>query len=353
MDENTRLLFAGPVWKGSTARHRLEAFEQCEGVTVSVVDSHVRLGKATLMDRIRYRLRWPADHSAFNRRLLQSARASRPQLVMVDSVPVIRPATLRALRGLGVQGIAFYSPDDQSAPHIRTWQLARCEPLWDVMFTTKTYNVPEMKARGARRPLLTGNSYHPPIHRPWAAAEVGTEYERFDAVLAAAYEPDRMRLVEACVARGLTVLVLGGGWAGRQLPAGCEWRGNTWDEEYARAVHLGKVGLCPLRRVNRDRITQRSVELPGCRRIMLAEKTEEHDSHFHDGEEYVSYTYDGVDEAALRVSELVADPARRLRIAAAGRRRCETSGYSTYDRAREMWREMQAARRGIGGAEAG
>ena len=91
----------------------------------------------------------------------------------------------------------------------------------------------------------------------------------------------------------------GGGWAGRSLPVGCAWRADTWDEDYARALHLGKVALNPLRRVNRDRITQRSVEVPGCRRPMVAEKTEEHDAHFRDGVEYVSYRT--VDEAAEAV----------------------------------------------------
>jgi spore maturation protein CgeB len=334
-----RFLFCGPIWPGSTARHRQEALAAQEGVQVRVLDSGGRVGRSSLLDRIRYRLRWPADHSGINSRLVAEAKSFLPDVVMIDSVPVVTPSTLRALRGAVNSVLSYYSPDDLSAPHIRTRQLAACETLWDAVFTTKTFNVPELRARGVRRALLAGKSYHPPVHHPRDAQEVGAEFERFDVVLAATYEQEREELLQACANRGLSVVVLGGGWDKVRLPSGCERRPNAWDNDYARALHFGKVALCPLRRISRDLITARSIELPACGRAMIGEKTDEHDSHFMDGSEYVAYRTAA--EAAEIAMQLVCDEPHRKQIAAAGRARCLNSGYSTFDRANWMVRELR------------
>lgn len=339
MKTTVRILFCGPIWTGSTARHRQEALEAQEGVEVHALDSGGRVGYSSLMDKIRYRLRWPADHTALNSRVVAAAKSFRPDVVLIDSVPVLTPSTLRVLRTEFNPVLAFYSPDDLSASHIRTRQLAACETLWDAVFTTKTFNVAELKMRGVHRPMLVGNSFHPPVHRPMSSAEVGSDYERFDVSLAAAYEFERIALVEACAARGLSVVISGGGWDGCTLPRGCEWRGHAWDKEYARVLHCAKVGICPLRRINRDRITTRSIELPACGRVMIGEKTDEHDRHFVDGSEYVSYT--SAAEAAEAAVRLVCDDALRARIAAGGRARCLSSGYSTFDRASWMVGELR------------
>ena len=75
-------------------------------------------------------------------------------------------------------------------------------------------------------------------------------------------------------------------------------------------------------------------------RPMLAEKTDEHDAHFVDGAEYVGFVSD--DDLVQKAKELLADPERRQRIAAAGRRRCLSSGYSTLDRAKQMMEVIRA-----------
>lgn len=336
---STRLLYSGPLWVGSTARHRQEAFGTLPGVELLAIDSGGRVGRSSISDRIRYRLGWPADRTGFNARIIDAAQSFQPDYVVIDSVPVVTPSTLRALRQTKARVLAYYSPDDLSATHIRTRQLAACESLWDVMFTTKTFNIKELERRNVRRPLLAGKSYHPPIHRPLLAAQIGAGFERFDAVLAATFEKERYALLQACARRGISVLVLGGGWEGVVIPDSCKRLPNAWDESYSRTLHFGKVALCPLRRVSRDRITARSIEIPACGRAMLAEKTEEHDEHFVDGHEYISYS--SVQDAAEKVILLCADPTRRHHLERAGRARCESSGYSTFARAEWMIAQLK------------
>jgi spore maturation protein CgeB len=106
-------------------------------------------------------------------------------------------------------------------------------------------------------------------------------------------------------------------------------------------MHHGKIALCFLRKMNRDQITTRSIEIPAMGRAMVAERTEEHDAHFVDGVEYMGFSTD--DEIVAKAGLLLSDSALRSRIAAAGKNRCWASGYTTADRATQMIAKLTRA----------
>src|SRR5438552_1965313 len=142
-----RILFVGPLWSGSTALQRLNGFKAVKGLTVHALDSFERVGKASLLDRIRHRLRLPADHHNLNRRLLTAVEELLPSVVFIDSTRVLRPKTLKTIKYLCGVMVVFYSPDDVSAPHNSSRYLEACDPEWDIFFTTKSFNLPELKTR--------------------------------------------------------------------------------------------------------------------------------------------------------------------------------------------------------------
>src|SRR5262249_19920871 len=156
---------------------------------------------------------------------------------------------------------------------------------WDVFFTTKTYNVPELLARGVKRPILVGKSYDPETHRPLSASEVGEEFERFDAVFVGSYERPRLQSLNMLAAAGVKLVVYGD-FPGGKLDPRITSRPPEYAVKYTMALHTGKVALCFLRKLNRDRVTQRSVEIPASERPMVGERTDEHDAMFLPGKEY-------------------------------------------------------------------
>lgn len=331
----------GPLWSGSTALHRYEAFRSLPDVDVTGLDSLETVERPRLVDRVRHRLGRPADRGRVNERLAEAVEGDRPDVVFVDSCKVLRPELLERLRAGGAT-IAFYSPDDMSAAHNSTHRLAAAERSWDLYFTTKSFNVPELRARGVRRPVLVGNAFDERVHRPLPADEVGPEFESADAVFVGTFEAERAASLAALAGDGIGVVIYGNGWEGRRLPAGVELRPAVYDAAYTRALHAGKVALCFLRKLNRDRVTTRSVEIPAAGRAMVAEKTDEHDALLDDGVEYVSFRTDA--ELVGRVRSLLADREARERIARAGRERCLRSGYSTRCRARFMVERLREAR---------
>ncbi len=335
-----KVLFVGPLWDGSTAFQRLDAFRAVEGTEVLGLDSREGVGKPLFIDRVLHRLGRPRDKGRLNERLLATVHEFSPELIFVDSTRMLTPATLRHTREVSGAPVVFYSPDDMSARHNSSRQLEACDSEWDIFFTTKTFNVPELRARGVRYPMLVGNAFDPKTHHPLTKDEVGADFERFDAVFVGTREEARERSMNSLAEAGVSVAIYGNGWSAARLHPSITLGPAAYAGEYTRVLHTGKLALCFLRKLNRDKVTQRSTEVPASGRPMVAEKTEEHDEMFEDGVEYISFSNDA--ELIARVRDLLNDNAARRAVGEAGRRRCLDSGYSVVDRAREMLAAVNA-----------
>ena len=339
------LLYHGPLWDGSTSLQRLKAFAALDGVRVIAHDSGARVaGRASTWYRIRWKLRWPEDALRENERLVAICDRERPDAVFVDNSRVIQRNTLARLRQDRSARLIYYSPDDIMGRHNLSIPLKQSLPVWDVVFTTKTFNIPELVSAGVRRPALVGKAYDTTMHFPLTPRQVGPEYERFDVVFVGTYERQRAESINALAEAGLSVVVYGsdkGGWTPAKVHPAVALRRSVFAQDYAIAWHTGKVALCFLRKLNRDRITQRTMEVAAMGRAMVAERTDEHDQHFADGSEYLGFSDDA--ELLGRVRYLLSHPDRRAAMMIASRARCERSGYSTLDRARQMIHQIQSA----------
>jgi spore maturation protein CgeB len=333
-----RLLYHGPLWVGSTSLQRYEAFAALEGVEAITSDSGMRVGKlVNPIHRLRWKLRLPVDTTGSNQSLIEAVGLHQPDIVFVDSSKVLTRSTLRRIREVCHSRLVYYTPDDIMGKHNLSRTLQWSFADWDVFFTTKTFNVDELRDAGVRRPLLVGKAFDPLLHAPMTKEEVGEGFETFDCVFIGSYEAERCRSINALAAAGLSVVVYGAGkgkWQPRSLHPSVELRPSVFAGEYRRAWHEGKLALSFLRKLNRDQITQRTMEVAAMGRPMITEKTDEHDAHFEDGKEYLGFS-DDAQLVTLARQWLTRDSDRRL-LGEAGRRRCLTSGYSTSDRARWM-----------------
>jgi hypothetical protein len=291
-----------------------------------------------IVSRIMNKLGYPIDIWHVNQQLIVAAKQQKPNIVWIDKVLIIWPDTLQAIKRLNSETIMVgYSPDDMAQRHNQSKYWLNGLNLYDVYFTTKTYNAIELRAMGAKYPIFISNAYDPETHRPIPI----TSEERLalgsPVGFIGAWEYDRAEKMLALASSGIKVRMWG--WQGR-----ADWVNKhpnlivenkpLWSHDYTKAICSFDIALCFLRKINRDRQTTRSIEIPACGTFMLAERTDEHLELFEEGKE--AEFFSSTEELIEKTHFYLSNENLRKKIAAAGRERCIRSGYDYPSRMRWM-----------------
>jgi spore maturation protein CgeB len=285
-----------------------------------------------------------------NAAICRAIDRGRPGLTFLVQGRFVEAATAEAARRHG--RVVLYCNDDMYNPRNRTYTLSELTRAVDCVLTTKSPNVPEFTRDGAQRVVYQPNAFDPKVHFPAKVAD--GERSRFagDVAFVGTFRPERAdwlaRVVRSC--RGLVVNVWGGGWHKMRRPTHWHRRARwaalqrrvcgaeLWGEDMGKAFQANKIGLGLLYHANRDLHTSRSFEIPACGGFMLAERTDEHREYFEEDREAV---YFGTFEEQIdKIVFYAAHDDSRRQIAAAGLRRCQTSGYRYVDRARDLLRRL-------------
>lgn len=345
MSDSLSILFVGQLWKGTTSHQRFRALEQL-GHRVSPVDitSRAKLSPRAIVSRVFHKLfrmgvpyLGPLDLANTNRQILELTRARPIDVLWIEKGHQVRPGTLRMVKELRPSCVIIgYCPDDMAARHNQSGQFLRCLPFYDVYFTTKSYGVEELRALGSPRVHFVANAYDPNTHRPVPLPDERKKLLGAPVGFVGTFEEDRARTMQFLASQGIFVRVYGNDWQSfHPNTPNLRIEGHAvYGDEYAEVLCACDINLCFLRRMNRDRQTQRSVEIPACGAFMLAERTDEHLDLFKEG---VEAEFFGSDEELMeKVRYYLDHPEQRKRIAAAGRERCLRSGYSYHERLRWM-----------------
>jgi spore maturation protein CgeB len=331
-----RILFVGEMWHGNTTMQRLTALENMghEVCRISTTPPRMSAGQVLHLRVSGKLFRWgldtcgPHERNGENAAILSAASVQKGITVEAD--------TLESFRMLQPHcRIVGYSPDDMYARHNQSRPFLQSLPKYDIYFTTKSYGVGELKSLGARQVHFVDNAYDIATHRPIAI----TAHDRHNfggrVGFIGIYEKERCRSMEFLAANGVEVRVWGQNWPAKRGVAGLRVeQACLWGDDYAMATCAYDINLGYLRKINRDRQTTRSVEIPACGAFMLAERTEEHQALFEEGKE--AEYFDSNDELLEKVRYYLLNENDRKRIAAAGRERCIRSGYSNEARLSTM-----------------
>jgi len=334
-----RMLYVGKLALGQTARQRFDAFARLGCAITGVDTSRPRNLPAArdFWDRVRRKLQGPRDWTAANHAILAHVARREFDVLWIDKGLTITAETLRAVRvRQPACRILGFSPDDMYQRHNQSPQFRRHLPLYDLFFTTKTFGVAELRTIGCPRVAFHDNGYDPDTHRPLSLSAAERAGYGGPVGFIGSWEPQRARSIERLAAAGVAVRLWGVRWA-----RACAPHPNLRIEsrellglDYARGLNSFDINLCFLRKLNRDRQTTRSVEIPACGAFMLAERTDEHLALFTEGVEAEFFGCD--DELIDKVRFYLAHPEVRRRIAAAGLERCRAGRYGYDERLLDM-----------------
>ncbi len=330
--ETLKVLFVSDLNEYGRGFQRFQTFQDAGYDVVGLSFSKIPWlpsDKPTFVQRVLWKLGFSPDTIGVNQKIKDAVLHNQFDIVWLEKGTMILPSTLQFVKKqLPNAKLVSCSEDDMYAKHNRSKYYEWGLKYYDVVFTTKTYNLAELKSLGAKRTELFLDSYNEHVHKPMQLTPEETERFSCDVSAIGMFEKERAESMLYLAEHGVKVTVWGSGWnawIGRHKNLDVKNK-FLFGTDYAKAISATKINLNFLRKVNRDEVTSRSVEIPACGGFMLTERTKRHQDFFEEGKE--AEFFDSNEELLEKVSYYLAHDDERTRIAAAGRERCLTSGYS-------------------------
>jgi spore maturation protein CgeB len=330
-----KIVYVGEMLPGATAAMRRDALLTL-GHDVVTIDSAPRGGYTTIPRTIARRakarlLDVPLLRLRVRALLLKAVDVVRPDMVYVDKGIFVEAAWLEEIR-VRHRGVALvhFNPDDPFGPNegARWSRFLEAIPQYDVHFVPRRQNVAEYESHGARRVFfqLPSRGYDPRIHHPFSFDGEDAKYFQSEVGFVGGLEQERTRSIRRLLDAGIPITLWGEGWARvvRDCP-NAAIRPPVYGEDYGKAVAGSGMSVGFLRKSNRDGHTSRSIEIPACGSMLLAERTADHCELFDEGTEAEFFGSD--EELVDKTRYYISHDGARGHISRTGRERCLRAGY--------------------------
>jgi spore maturation protein CgeB len=340
------ILFVGDLSSYARARQRFLALQDLghSVVGLSWVPLETELEpeyKPPLWQQILRKAGYPVDLVRLNQSLEPNIARHQSDLLWVEKANTIFPSTYQRIkRNFPKLKIVYYSEDDIYIRDNRSEYLRRSLPLFDLVYTTKPRNVCELPKLGAKKVFCIFQAYDRNFHQPIVLSAQDRDYWGAEVGFVGFFERDRAEQMLFLAQNGIKVRVWGFNWeAWPHAHPNLILEGKpVLNEDFVKVLNATRINLNFLRKINRDRHTSRSLEIPACQGFMLAERTDEHLQLFEEGRE--AEFFESPQELLAKVKYYLAHEDLRKQIAKAGRDRCIKSGYSHHDRLKVMLEQI-------------
>lgn len=340
-----KILYIGSLvkyGKANTCLHRLHALKKI----VNDVDAINSLpgNEKTLkfffyriinkLYKYKFKFKLP-DLCIANKQIIEMVSKKRYDIIWIDKgLTITRKSLLYAKKVSPSVLIVGYSPDDMGNPGNQSQNLDKAFPLYDIFFTTKSYNVVELKKKYKVNAQFIGNAYNEDFHLPIPREDKRIKDFQCDVGFIGSYEKERAESVFFLAQNGVSIRVWGEGWGKLKYHPKIDVTPTGIYNDYPAVLSATKINLCFLRKVNRDLQTQRTMEIPATKSFMLAERTVEHTKLFKEG---VEAEFFGSNKELLeKCISYLEHPDKITTIAINGYNRCIRSGYSNHGRMLKM-----------------
>lgn len=278
------------------------------------------------------------DISNINGQIRDLVSRNHYDIVWIDKGLFVRRSTLEFVKkSLPKCKIVSYSPDNMALRHNQSQNYLDSLPLYDFVFTNKSYILDDMRRIGAKNIFFFNNMFEPDFHKRYELTSIEREELGGDVGFIGAWEKERADSLLFLAQNGVNVKVFGGGkWVEYEAlsPNFKAEKRFLSDETYCKSLGAFRISLCFLRKMNYDLQTTRTMEIPACGGFMMAERTSEHLALFAEDREAVFFSDNN--ELLEKCRYYLSHEQERAQIAEAGYQRCYASGYSTTESIRSM-----------------
>jgi spore maturation protein CgeB len=322
------ILYIGQLWHGGTCLERMKLLSAL-GCEVIPFDTTPWITGCTRIEQaLAHRTNYGRPVTALNYSLQKFCRAlSGITHLWIDKGRWIFPEILSEIKGQSGATAIHYTPDPQLLLH-RSRHFIKCIPLYDLVVTTKTYEVELYKQAGAKKVMLVLQGYDDRFTPVSVSSETKARLESDICFIGHCerHYADRLR-----VAREVTesLKVWGPNWPRytylHRWARGSVTGNGIWGGEYPLALMSSKIALGLLSKRIPETTTTRTFEIPASGTFLLAERTDDHAALFKEGSE--AEFFDSDEELRDKLSFYLREDDVRNSIARAGLSRCIKSGY--------------------------
>lgn len=315
----------------NTCLHRNWALHELADVTD--VDSTKNEGLLDRFCRFAFtRLKLPIrlSHRKVNQKIKNAIKSEKFDAVWIDKGVFISVSTLKFIKEKAPAcKIIGYSPDNMAERHNQSQNFLEGLPYYDYYITTKSFIQEKLKELGAKKVIFVNNAYEPTFHKPYNLSKEEKELLGGKIGFIGSWEEERCQSILYLAKNGLPIRIWGDSkwqkYANSYPNLTIEHHG-LFSEDYNKALGAFDISLCFLRKINFDLQTTRTMEIPACGSLLVAERTSEHEALFVDRKEAAFFSSN---EELLQICKyFLTHEAERNAIALAGHRRCIESGYS-------------------------
>ena len=290
-----------------------------------------------LLGKVQNRLLVGPAVAKINQDLIQGVKNTLPDIVVCYRALPITPATVKRL-ALGKDGpVMLCYNNDNAFGELRGksyWRLFKAAiPNYDLHLAYRDSDLPHL-SNGVKSYVLHPHSM-PWLHRVLPQPEL-TDWQS-DICFLGHFEPDRRQHELNNLMKNLPATYRLHGSLWHKYSKGMAWEGMATNElqgeDYVRALNGAKIALVFFSTWNSDTFTRRVFEIPACGTMMLSQRTDTMLELYAEDREAVYYN--DAEELIDKARYYLKNDAARQRIAEAGLKRCQTSGYDIYSRMRE------------------
>ena len=362
-----KILFVGQLGVGQTSRMRMEALATL-GHQVIPLDTQALWQASPWWSRkLQQAVAVGPAIDRLNAELLALAFAHRPELVWGEKQEYLRPETLATLKTRGAR-LLHFTPD----PYFTlAWKRTRltdgCLPLYDYVLNCKRYEEADYRRACRGQVIWMPLGFDERVHRPLSpAARDERRGFRCEVGFVGGWEPRREHLLDALAKAGSDLAIWGYAWdhlvdgrwsarravrlkrlAGREAftlarnpRLGPAWRGGeVYGDRYAWALSSASISVGFLRTICPDQHTTRTFEIPACRSLLIADRTDEHCELFEEGREAEFFASEA--ELLDKVQFYRTHSAAREPLIEGGYQRCWRSGYSYRERLQTVLAQLE------------
>lgn len=344
-ESKTKILCIGEEWRGSNASGLFYALSRVGCITTVVNElAYVSIrGVGFSAKAMNWSIRKAQIHD-FNNQLTQITKSVKPDWVLVYKGAFIAPETIQFWKRLGLPVVNFF-PDVSFLAH--GIYIPRCIPLYDHIFTTKTFAATDLQNHFNYNPSdvsFIPHGFDPTLHRKMDTSDSPFSCE---ASFIGNYSKHKELFLTA-VKQKYSVLDLriwGATWGQskasllKNVIQGITVVGDS----YTLALNSSKVNIALLSEIvegasSGDQITSRTFHITGCGGFMLHQRTQELLEYFEEGKEMACF--DSMEELTEKIKYYLENDRERIKIQEAGYLRAQNS-YSLDIRALELMKILE------------